>query len=120
VKRIVVIAVVLGALLASSATASPPPWQKHALRVVPGKTTHWASNEKFLPAWPVESATYVDGHELHGVYGCSDAESGHGAVVIINLCGDRRATMRVKAVALDGRPHRVTVIWRVRHQFYAD
>jgi hypothetical protein len=45
--------------------------------------------------------------------GCRTAQVAYGVTVTESLCGDRAVPLRVTAVSLDGRRHKVTIIYRV-------
>lgn len=111
------IAIVLVGLLAGTAQARP--WTRHSQRVVSGEVSSWVSNQTFAPSEVLSMTIYVDGHGLPGHPGCSVAEAGHGVVVVLSVCGSDYAPLRVRAISLDGQPHKVTVVYkRIEYRFY--
>lgn len=118
-KRVLLLGIVLAGLLAGTARGAGVPWHIHSQRVVPNETSTWTSNRTFSPFETLRSAVYVDGHELRSYAGCSSSEFGHGVAVVTAICEPGRSHLVVRAVSLDGEPHKVTVIYkRIGFDYY--
>lgn len=111
-RRGLILAIVLAGLLVG--TAQGANWQVHSGVVEVDRALVWESNRQFRPTDAVETAVYVDGHELANTsMACDQGQIGHGVVVTVNLCGNRPVPLRLRAATLDGTRHRVTLAYRL-------
>lgn len=93
--------------------ASARGWSTHAVEVPANSSVRWQSGQWFGPEVTVETASYVDGHEMpSNTPGCSFAEHARGVVLLVNVCGKKPMPLRLRVFSADGRAHRVVIAFR--------
>jgi hypothetical protein len=118
--RFILAGVVVAALLAPTASAAPTPverggspWHHHTMDVPAEGVARWVSRARFAPVGYFETAIYVDGKEGRGnPDGCRFSVIDMQISVIADNCGAGAAPFRLRATSFDGRPHRVTLVYR--------
>lgn len=106
------------ALLAPNLAGAQPaqrhaPWHHHAVPIPAEGRAAWKSQAVFSPRVGMQLGLYVDGVEIAARQeGCRTLAITGKVAAIVAACQPGFSHMWLRATSFDGKPHRVTVVYR--------